>query len=58
MMKRTRPIRIPANETPAQRQARLDREAAQNYRIARSTRGYYRDLDEITFSKPSTNKTK
>ena len=46
-MIRNRPRRPPADETPAQRQAREDREACQNYRMTRSTGRYYRDLGDI-----------
>jgi hypothetical protein len=44
-----RPIPV-GSETPEQTQARLDREASQNYRFSRGTRRYHEDLDEINYS--------
>jgi hypothetical protein len=61
-MIRVRPRRIPADETPAQRQAREDREAARVYGMNRRSSKYYSDLDAISAGeKPGTldtNKTK
>jgi hypothetical protein len=57
-----RPNRIRENETPAQRQAREDRDAARTYGMNRRSSKYYSDLDAISAGeKPGTldtNKTK
>jgi hypothetical protein len=57
-MIRIRPRRTPADETPAQRQAREDREASRAYGLNRRLSKYYSDLDAIDAgSKPGTNNT-
>jgi hypothetical protein len=57
-MIRIRPRRIPADETPAQRQAREDREARLAYGMNRRSSKYYADLDAInTGEKLNTNNT-
>jgi hypothetical protein len=62
-MIRIRSRRVPADETPAQRQAREDREASRAYGMNRRSSKYYSDLDAIGDrgakpETPNTNKTK
>lgn len=57
-MIRIRPRRIPADETPAQRHAREDREASLSYGMNRRSSKYYSDLDEISFNRPNPKKRK
>jgi hypothetical protein len=61
-MIRIRRPRVPADETPAQRQAREDRAASRAYGMNRRSSKYYNDLDAINAGAKrethNTNKTK